>query len=281
MRSHSQAVPLGVFARNVRRHTVEETFAVMAALRLPLAQFNYSLLGLPSLPDRLQVQDCVRVADAAAAGPVEIWGVSATFNAVHPDVDRRARETRLAQRIVETAPLLGSPVVTLCTGSRHADDKWAFHPDNERPDAWADLLVTLRQLLDSAEACDVVLGVEPEAANVVANARKAAQLMEEAGSTHVGVILDVANLVDPAEPAGQARVVDEAVECLASSLLCVHAKDVDGSGAAVAPGQGVIDFAYLARRLEVAGVRPPVIIQDCPEPELPDARRHLVEVGLV
>lgn len=271
---------LGVFARNVARARVADTFSVMADLRLPLAQFNFSLLGLPSIPEHLGAEDCGRVADAATRAAVSIWGVSATFNAVHPDVELRRHDILLAQRMIGMAPLLGSPVLSLCTGSRDPFDKWAPHRDNVTAEAWADLLSTLGQLLPGAEAAGITLGVEPEAANVVSNAGKAVQLIEELGSRRIVVILDVANLMDPARPTQQAQIIDEAVEELAGHLVCVHAKDLDAGGATVAPGEGVVDFGRLARRLEGAGLRPAVIIQDCPEPKLPGARQHLIDVGL-
>ena len=57
---------------------------------------------------------------------------------------------------------------------------WRRHPDNDKPDAWSDLLATLDQLVPVAEEHGVVLGIEPEHANVIDSAQRARLLLDEA-----------------------------------------------------------------------------------------------------
>ena len=42
--------------------------------------------------------------------------------------------------LIRAAPLMGMPLVTLCTGTRNPTDQWAHHPDNAGPAAWHDLM---------------------------------------------------------------------------------------------------------------------------------------------
>ena len=73
-------------------------------------------------------------------------------------------------------------MITLCTGSRDPDNMWRRHPDNDTPEAWADLTVSMRQAIQVAEEHQVTLAFEPEVANVVDSAIKARRIIDEIGS---------------------------------------------------------------------------------------------------
>ena len=50
---------------------------------------------------------------------------------------------------------------------------WRAHPDNNSPEAWDDLLTTMRELVNIAVEYELELAVEPEPANVISDAVKA------------------------------------------------------------------------------------------------------------
>jgi sugar phosphate isomerase/epimerase len=107
-----------------------------------------------------------------------------------------------------------------------------------------------------------MLGIEPEPGNVVDSARTARRLLDELPGSRVGIILDIANLTDPAyhtTPELRQGVIREAVTLLADRIVLVHAKDRAADGSVVAPGRGVIDFHGCFQALASAGVRAPVI----------------------
>jgi len=117
---------------------------------------------------------------------------------IHPDADLRARQIRLAVRLIGLVPRLGAGVVTLCTGSRDSDNMWLAHSGNANPSAWSDLRRSLDPLLEAAREAGIRLGVEPEVANVVRDARTARRLLDEVGlDAPIGIILDPANLLTP------------------------------------------------------------------------------------
>jgi sugar phosphate isomerase/epimerase len=64
--------------------------------------------------------------------------------------------------LIAWAPRVGTDVVTVCTGSRDPESMWRKHPDNDTPEAWADLLVQIERAVQLAEEYGVTLGVEPE-----------------------------------------------------------------------------------------------------------------------
>ena len=142
---------LGVFARIFTRPRAEDVAAAVADAGFTLTQFNLSCIGLPTLPPEEMDLGFPATAVAFSARGVKIWGLSATYNAVDPDPERRGEATERAKCLIGKAPGLGAEVVTLCTGSRNADDMWRYHPDNLSQDAWRDLRATLDQLLPAAE----------------------------------------------------------------------------------------------------------------------------------
>ena len=54
---------------------------------------------------------------------------------------------------------LGTSVITLCTGTRDPESMWRRHPDNDSPEAWTDLVASMRQAVQIAEEYGVTLGL--------------------------------------------------------------------------------------------------------------------------
>ena len=267
--------PLGIFAKTFERASVDAVFAAVASHGLSTVQFNMACIGLPSLPG--PVPDAVPAAVRAAAERhgIRIAALSGTYNMIHPDrAVRRDGQTRLAA-LIALAPRLGTPIVTLCTGTRDAEDQWRGHPDNGTAAAWRDLVEALAALLPAAEAAGIVLAVEPEPANVVDGARRARCLLDELASPALGIILDPANLLDDCTPSASRARIDEALALLGPAIVLGHAKDRDAGGAVVPPGQGVVDFAHLLAGLDQVGFAGALVMHGLAEGEVGAATAHL------
>jgi sugar phosphate isomerase/epimerase len=148
---------------------------------------------------------------------------------------------------------MGTSVVTICTGSRDVTDMWKAHPENDSPSAWRDFRSELDLALAAAEAADVKLAMEPEPGNVVRDARTARRLLDEVGSSHLGIVLDAANLLAAETLPLQERVFAEAIELLGSNVLLAHAKDIDAAGNVVAAGDGAVHLNSFVGALRSAG----------------------------
>ena len=265
------AARLGIFARTFRRRSAEEVAHAVIRAGYALAHWNFAALGLSTLAVDVTDEQFSAVRAAFYGRGIAIPSVSATFNATHPDSHLRALWTAQAVRLIGLAPELGAGVVTLCTGTRDPQDMWRPHPDNTSPAAWADLRRTLDPLLEAARTAGICLGVEPEPANVVADAPTAARLLDELGrDAPVGIVLDPANLLTPQTVGQQSQILAEAVDLVGDRVVGVQAKDVVAAGYGAA-GVGLMDFpdvfAHLARIGPV-----PVIVQDAAEADA--ARIH-------
>ena len=148
-----------IFARTYPLGPADQLLSSIARDGYEGMQFNLSCLGLASLPDSVPAGDLTAFAEAARERSLAIAGLSGTYNMAHPDKAlRRAARARFAN-VVAAAPLLGTPIVTLCTGSRNADDMWAAHPDNASAAAWTDMRAELDRLLSENELWDGRRGV--------------------------------------------------------------------------------------------------------------------------
>jgi sugar phosphate isomerase/epimerase len=265
----------GIFARTFPRASLEETLDAVVAAGLESIQFNLSLAGGPSLPDRIDPGLAGRVRSAFEDRGLEMAAVSGTYNMAHPDAAVRARGRRALAELVDGAPRLGTAVITLSTGSRDPHDTWRWHPDNPSSEAWRDMLGSVEAALPSAERQQVTLAFEPEPNNVVDSAAAGRRLLEELRSPALKVVLDAANLVLGAGIRRQRSTLTGAFELIGDQVVLAHAKDVDIEGRVVAAGRGVLDYDLFIALLGQAGYDGPLVLHGLGEEEVPAALSFL------
>ena len=109
---------LGVFAKTFTRTTVEEMLDAVVAHKLDCIQFNFSSAGLESLPDKIDPSLAKRIGTAVRKRGICMAGVSGTFNMIHPDPKQRADGFRRLEAIAASCQMIGTNLITLCTGTR-------------------------------------------------------------------------------------------------------------------------------------------------------------------
>lgn len=260
---------LGIFAKTFTATGALPVLRAVADAGYKAAQFNMACLGLPSMPDGIEPDAARSVALAGRETGVSISAVSGTYNMIHPD--RRVRESGLARLEVLAASCadLGTRLITLCTGTRDAQDQWRWHPDNGTDAAWSDLRAEMEAAVATAERFDIELGIEPELANVVSSAQAARRLLDEMNSKRLRIVLDPANLFEVADAAERHRLIDQAIDLLAADIGMAHAKDRHADGSFAAAGQGVVDFPHFIGRLKATGFDGPLITHGLAEAEAP------------
>jgi sugar phosphate isomerase/epimerase len=283
----SASAQLGIFARTFVRDSPAAVADAVADAGFALVQLNLNSFGLPTIPDQdvLASTDFGAVRDSFAERGIAIWGVSVTYNTIHPDAGVRGRLTEAACRLIARVPELGAQFATLCTGTRDAGNMWRGHPENSATSALRDLRTTIDRLLEAATAVGVRLGIEPEPANVIGDACAAASLLRDLGpdAEHVAIVLDPANLIDATTAASQRRVLTDAFETLAASIACVHAKDVVASGldeaatGFAAAGTGLLDYDLIFELRSQLPRAVPVVVQDVAEHDARRVRDMLTE----
>jgi sugar phosphate isomerase/epimerase len=244
---------LGIFAKTFEGTRPEQVLPQAAAAGYDAVQYNMACSGIGSLPIEVSEAIADAVASAASDAGVSIAAVSATYNMIHPDLTAREKGRAAFSAIASKAQRMGTNLVTLCTGSRDGADQWRHHPDNESGEAWSEMLREFEILIPIAEQYDVLLGVEPELANVVSSAHKARSLIDTMRSDRIKVVLDAANLFETEASGPAIEMVREAIHLLEDSIVMAHAKDRNADGSFATAGRGVIDFKQYIAALRGAG----------------------------
>lgn len=224
------------------------------------------LYGLDVLGDKINDDLASYSREVLAARGIEIAAVDGTYNMVHPDPARRARNLEHLIRLIELAPSFGTTIVTLCTGSRD-DVMWSFHPANKSEEAWTDLLDQLLVASRAAEAAGVQLAFEPEYNNVVNSAQRSRRLMDQVASPALKVLMDGANIFHTGDLARMHDHLDEAFELVGNDIVLAHAKDLDHDGDAGgrAAGAGLLDYSYYLAKLQHHGFDGAIVLHQLKE----------------
>jgi sugar phosphate isomerase/epimerase len=238
-------------------------------------QYNMACSGLGPLPLAVSASAAQAVREASIQHGISIAAVSATYNMIHPDMVARKAGRQAFSAIASAAQMMGTRLITLCTGSLDASDQWRHHPDNHGDAAWREMRAEFDLLLEIAEQHDVHLGVEPELANVVASASQARRLIDEVGSERIRIVLDPANLFEQEPLAVQRRIISDALELLGDKIALAHAKDRMPDGGFATAGRGVIDWGHYLRGLKATGFDGALVTHGLAEAEAMQTRRFL------
>ncbi|HXN33404.1 MAG TPA: sugar phosphate isomerase/epimerase family protein [Polyangiaceae bacterium] len=268
-------IPIGIFAKTFLRSTPDENAGAVVAAGFHVVHYNLACAGLASMPDRIDPSAIHAARRALEKRSVAVVGLSATFNMIDPDPEKRSAGLRRLAELAPHARTLGTSLVTLCTGTRDPTDMWRGHADNATPAAWADLCRSMQQALAIAEGADVTLAIEPETANVVDSAHKAERLLGEMSSERLKIIVDPANLIRADDRHRMPDVLDAFFDRLGANIVQAHAKDVifeNNEVAHVPAGTGTLDYAVYLQLLAAMPNAVPLIIHGLNESEVPHAR---------
>jgi sugar phosphate isomerase/epimerase len=250
---------LGIFAKTFPGSNPHAVLQAAKKAGFEAVQYNMACSGLGSLPQHISPADAEAVRRAAQDAGIEIAAISATYNMIDPVMARREAGRRSFAAIAAAAKDMGTPLLTVCTGSRDVFDQWRHHPDNATQESWNEMCREFEILLAIAERSDIQIGVEPELGNVVSSAKKARKLLVAFGSKRIGIVLDAANLFETATQDAQRIVVSEAIALLGPSIVMAHAKDRTADGGFAAAGRGVLDWTQHLSELKTHGFDGPLV----------------------
>jgi sugar phosphate isomerase/epimerase len=268
---------IGIFAKTFSASGARGALKAAKTVGFETVQFNMACCGLPAMPDEIASETIAEIATASRETGVSLAAISATYNMIHPDSKVRDEGMRKLEVMLKSACGMGTNLVTLCTGTRDAEDQWRHHKDNQGADAWRDLLTEMGKAAALAEANGVDLGIEPELANVINSAASAKRLLKEVGFPRLRIILDPANLFETASEDERRSIIAHATETLAGSISMAHAKDRNAEGGFVAAGTGVVDFPHFLACLKQTGFDGPLVAHGLSEAEAPAVASFLAK----
>ena len=216
---------LGVFAKTFPRPTLEETLDTIVDHGLWHVQFNMCCAGLPTLPERPDEKLCRWIAQLLRERGMTMAAISGTFNLCDPDESRLKDNLQRLDGLAVSCRWLDTRIITLCTGTRDANDMWKWHPENVRRSSWETLVQSMRQAGQIADRNEVTLAFEPEMHTIVNSVAKARRLLDEIGSPWLKVVIDPANLIPSGDMSRMSEVFEEAFDWLGPDIVLAHAKD--------------------------------------------------------
>ena len=277
MQGISHHTPVQIFHKVFERSTIEESLDGIQAAGLTAVQLDLTAVGID--PAELSNEDCARIREAHESRDIEVAALSGTFNLIDPDLEQRHNSMEWLDSLAAVSGEIGTELITFCTGTRDPDSMWNFHPDNDTPEAWAEMVETMEEAVQIAEARGATLAFEPEVNNVVDSAEKARLLLDEISSPHLQVVIDGANLFHEGELPSMHEILDEAFDLLGDSIRLAHAKDLkkDGDAGHQAAGTGVLDYEHYLGLLRQIGFEGSVILHSLKEDQVGAAVAHVRE----
>ena len=269
---------LGIFAKTFAGDAPQAVLAAAARAGYSSVQYNMACSGIGALPLNIDSAVAEAVRAASLENDLEIAAISATYNMTHPDRAKREAGRRSFSATAAQAKTMGACLITVCSGSKDQEDQWRHHPENFSPEAWREMITEFEALIAIAEQHDVLIGVEPELANVVSSASKARLMLDTLKSDRMKIVLDPANLFETATAQERKDVIEQAVDMLGDSIIMAHAKDRSADGGFVAAGQGVIDFPHFLSCLKRFRFNGSVIAHGLTEAEAPAVAKFLKSV---
>jgi sugar phosphate isomerase/epimerase len=255
---------LGIFAKTFDATNPLSALQAVAGSGFSCAQFNMACAGLSPMPTVIEAPVAASIGAASSATGVSIAAVSGTYNMVHPDQAVRDRGITGLDVLASACGVIGTNLITLCTGTRDPKDQWRWHSDNCSAKTWHDLCLEMQRAIAIADKYGIFLGIEPELANVISSAVGARRLIDEMRSDRLRIVIDPANLFDVASLDEQHRLVGRALDLLADRIAIGHAKDRNADGSFATVGTGVIDFSFYIMQLRQVGFDGPVIAHGLP-----------------
>ena len=254
---------IGVLSSDItRRANTDELFGAIASYGFESAQLSFSSVpeanfigsGQFEFPGRIDDEVISLIRESAKKHNVEIIAVSGTFNMAHPDYEVRKEGVERFAGLAKITQKLGVRFISLCAGTRRKESLWTYHPENSTPQAWDDMICTVKECVKIAESFDIVLAVETEAATVIDTPEKAKRMMNEIGSKNLKMIMDCANLFHAGEAKKENvnRIISHAFEIFGGDVVMAHGKDIaESDGIKFCPtGEGIVDYRQFIELLK-------------------------------
>jgi sugar phosphate isomerase/epimerase len=244
----------GVFAKTFSRASLKEVLDAVVVHGFDCVQFNMACAGLPTLPTAVPGDVVQSIIDSK----LHVAATSGTFNIIDADLARRERNLERLGVLAGFCAAVGCPIITLCSGTRDPLDMWREHPENVGKEAWSDMIGALEIALRVTEPFDVILGIEPEPANVINDARRARRLLDEMKSPRLKIVMDGANILEP---------LADAFDLLGRDIALVHAKELRK-----------MDWPLYFSLIRECGYDGPIILHGFPEDKVSGALEKLSRV---
>ena len=87
-------------------------------------------------------------------------------------------------------------MLTVCSGSMDPKDKWRRHSANDDKASWVMMCKEFEVICAIADSNEILIGVEPDLANIVSSAERGADLLKTFAGGPIRIVFDPANIIE-------------------------------------------------------------------------------------
>jgi sugar phosphate isomerase/epimerase len=204
-----------------------------------------------------------------ARADIVIAEVGAWVNPLHPRAEERTRHRATIAEMLAVADEVGARCCVTVAGSFDEGSMVGPHPDNFAAGTFEAVVEWVREILQAARPRRTRLALEVAPWTMLDNPEVYRRLIDAIDDPRLAVHLDPANcVVDARLYYGTTALLDRCFDLLGPWVVSCHAKDIRQADdprtvslMEVAPGQGILDYRTLVRRLEQVSPELPVIIE--------------------
>jgi sugar phosphate isomerase/epimerase len=206
---------------------------------------------------------------------IQLWGVYPTLIAGE---EERAAAVAYQKVMIEKAAQMGAQSVGLRPTSLNPRGVWWPHPENHSQRSEDRLVAALEQLVPHCEKYNVPLALECHVTTVLDSPERVRRIIERVSPEWIKVNFDVVNFVADFPTAyNTTALINRMFDVLGPYIFSTHLKDVYVEDrhtvhiSETVPGQGILDFDTLFRRLEAEVPHLYAAIEHLPESLVPQA----------
>lgn len=215
----------GIFSKVFTEYPLLQAFEKIQNYGFQATQFNFSNVGLHSLPNEINDEVIAEIYKVSNITNVSIPVVSGTFNTLELNKEKRKNNLKRFNNIAEAAKKLRIPYISISTGSFNQEDFWSPHPDNHTKKAWDYLMASLDEMLEIAVKNEITIVVEPEQANVISSVEDTIKLLNYYDIPNLKVLFDAANIVTNEDVNNLEKKISNSLKYLGPYIAMAHCKD--------------------------------------------------------
>jgi sugar phosphate isomerase/epimerase len=219
---------IGIRAHDFGKLPAPELASRIAAKNLSCVQLalNKALEGLDLKPGDLTPGLAHHIGAAFADHNIQIAVLGCYINLSHPDPAAKAPLLAYFKNHLRYANAFSAAsglIVGTETGSLNPD--WSPHPNNPTEDAYKALVPVVADLVEEAERCGTIVGIEGVASHVLNSPQRIRRLLDDIKSSALQVIFDPVNLLAWDNYTDQDAIIHDSFNLFGDRIAIIHAKD--------------------------------------------------------
>lgn len=252
-------------------------------------RLGFKAVGVPSIKglnlslDDKNVQDRVKF----AFSDLKIAELGIYTNLIHPDARVRERNIEYTKHVLRFAPEIDCPLVVTGSGSLNPRGDWFAHPDNYSSKTWEVLVKSLKEVMKTAEECDVFLGLEPHTVTPLSSVERLLKIIMDVKSRKLGINMDPVNLITYDTYFHTGKFLNYMFDVLGNHIVGMHAKDIRLEDRLIVhlnethAGNGNLDYETYLRRVKPLNKGKDLcfLIEHTEGSLIPEAKEYVEEIA--